>query len=43
MENNDTELRMVKDDPWLEPVAGELGYRRRLYLDRLAEMERGAG
>ena len=43
MENKNTALRMVQEDAWLEPVAGELEYRHRLYLDRLAEIERGAG
>ena len=25
-------LKIVKDDPWLEPVEGELEYRRKAYL-----------
>jgi 1,4-alpha-glucan branching enzyme len=32
-------LKIVKDDPWLEPVEGELEYRRKLYLDALKEIE----
>ena len=32
-------LKIVKDDPWLEPVEGELEYRRKLYLDALCDTE----
>ena len=32
-------LKIVKDDPWLEPVEGELEYRRKLYLDALKEID----
>lgn len=32
-------LKIVKDDPWLEPVESELEYRRKLYLDALKEIE----
>ena len=32
-------LKIVKDDPWLEPVEGELEYRRKLYLDALKAIE----
>ena len=32
-------LKIVKDDPGLEPVEGELEYRRKLYLDALKEIE----
>ena len=32
-------LKIVKDDPWLEPVEGDLEYRRKLYLDALKEIE----
>lgn len=28
-------LKIVKDDPWLEPVEGELGYRHRLYAEAM--------
>ncbi len=39
----ETKLPMVAADPWLEPVEGELLYRRQLYLDALARIERGSG
>ena len=36
-------LKIVKDDSWLEPVEGELEYRRKLYLDALEEIGKASG
>ncbi len=36
-------LKMIDDDPWLEPSRRELELRRRLYLQRLRELENEAG
>ncbi len=36
-------LKIIEDDPWLRPVAGEIEYRHRLYLDELSAIEAAAG
>lgn len=36
-------LAIIDTDPWLEPAEGEIEHRHRLYLDRLADIERAAG
>lgn len=36
-------LKIIEDDPWLEPAAEELYYRRRLYVEALREIESVSG
>ena len=42
-EPNVSELPILKNDPWLEPVAAEITARHDRYLRRLAEIEAAAG
>ena len=43
MEKTPEILPIVERDEWLRPVAGAIAARHRRYLDKLAEIERGAG
>lgn len=36
-------LKIIKDDPWLEPVEGELNYRHEIYLNTLRQINEKAG
>lgn len=42
MEKTKKRLPIVERDEWLRPVEGEIDYRHRLYLDKLAEIEKAA-
>ncbi len=43
MDEKNTALPIVERDEWLRPVEGELLHRHRLYLDKIADIERSSG
>ena len=43
MEHDEQKLKIVADDPWLEPVSGELALRHRMYLNAMDSISREWG